>query len=86
VWVHFKFSSFPDESIHVSGFGREKFCVLLFNNVVMVNAMFHYWWFVGLCQSYMSVVLFASGLDGSTALSNINHAAFTWDAVYAWCS
>jgi hypothetical protein len=28
-------------------------------------------------------VLFDSDLDGSTALSNINPAAFTWDAVYA---
>jgi hypothetical protein len=27
-WVHFKFSSFPDEPIRVSGFGREEFCVL----------------------------------------------------------
>ena len=34
----------------------------------------------------MSVVLFNSELDGSTALSNINLAAFTWDPVYAWCS
>jgi hypothetical protein len=42
MWVHFKFSGFPDESIHVSGFGREEFCVLQLNNVVMVNAMFCY--------------------------------------------
>jgi hypothetical protein len=28
VWVHFKFSSFPDEPIHVSGFSGEEFCIL----------------------------------------------------------
>ena len=28
VQVHFKFSSFPDELIHVSGFSRKEFCVL----------------------------------------------------------
>ena len=38
----------------------------------MVNAVFHYCWFVGLCQSYMSIVLFDTELDWSTALSNIN--------------
>jgi hypothetical protein len=25
MWVHFKFNGSPDESIHVSGFGREEF-------------------------------------------------------------
>jgi hypothetical protein len=30
----------------------------------------------------MFIVLFDSELDGSTALSNINPAAFTWDVVY----
>ena len=29
----------------------------------------------------MSIVFFVSGLDVSTALSNINPAAFTWDPV-----
>ena len=47
-------------------------------NVVMVNAVFCYCWFVGLGQSYMSVVLFDSDLHGSTALSNISPATFTW--------
>jgi len=47
----------------------------------MVNAVFRYYWFVGLCQSYMSIVLFDSELDVSTALSNINPAVFTGDAV-----
>jgi len=49
----------------------------------MVNAVFRCCWFVVLCQSYMSIVLFDSELDGSTALSNINPAAFTGDAVNA---
>jgi hypothetical protein len=80
VWVHFKLNSFPDESIHVSGFSREEFCVLWFNNVVMVNVVFWYCRFVRLCQYYMSIVLFDSELDGLTALFNINPAAFTWDA------
>ena len=31
----------------------------------------------------MSIVLFDSDLDGSTGLSNINPAAFTWDAICA---
>jgi len=44
----------------------------------MVNAVFCYCWFVGLNQSYMSVVLFDSDLDGLTALSNVNPATFTW--------
>ena len=48
--------------------------------------LFRYCWFVGLCQSYMSIVLFYSELDTSTALSYINLAAFTWDAVYTGCS
>jgi len=52
----------------------------------MVNAVFRYCLSVGLYQSYMSIVLFDLGLDGSTALSNINHAAFTWDPVYVRCS
>jgi len=86
VWVNFKFNSFPDGSIDVSCCSREEFCVLQFNNVVMVKALFCYCSFVVLCQSYMSIVLFDSKLDGSTALSNINHAAFTWDAVYTQCS
>jgi len=30
----------------------------------------------------MSIVFFDAELDRSTALSNINLAAFTWDAVY----
>ena len=30
----------------------------------MVNAVFCYCWFVGLCQSYMSIVLFDLELDG----------------------
>ena len=38
------------------------------------------------CQSYMSIVLFDSELDGSPNLSNINFATFTWDPVYARCS
>jgi len=42
VWVHFKFNRFPDESIHVTGFGREEFCDLQFNDVIMVKAMFRY--------------------------------------------
>jgi hypothetical protein len=33
----------------------------------------------------MSLVLFNTELDWSTALSNINTAAFTWDAVYSIC-
>jgi len=49
----------------------------------MVNAVFRYYWFVRLCHSYMSIVLFGTELDWSTALSNINLAAFTWDAVYS---
>jgi hypothetical protein len=28
LWVHFKFNSFLDESVHVSSFSRKKFCVL----------------------------------------------------------
>jgi len=35
-----------------------------------------------MCQSYMSIVLIDSDLDGLTALSNINPAAFTWNSVY----
>ena len=34
----------------------------------------------------MSIVLFDSDLDESTALSNISPAAFTWDPVYTRCS
>jgi hypothetical protein len=34
------------------------------------------------CASLMSIVFFDSELDRSTALSKINPAAFTWDAVY----
>jgi len=30
----------------------------------------------------MSSVFFDPDLDGTTALSNINIAAFTWDAIY----
>jgi hypothetical protein len=37
----------------------------------MVNSGFRCCWFVGLCQSYMSIALFDSELDGSTALPNI---------------
>ena len=42
VWVHFKFNGFPDETIHVTNFSREEFCVLQFNYVIMVNAVFRY--------------------------------------------
>jgi len=42
--------------------------------------------FFRLCQSCMSIVLFELELDESTASSNINPAAFTWNAVYTWCS
>jgi hypothetical protein len=28
IWLHFKFNSFLDESIHISGFSRDEFCVL----------------------------------------------------------
>jgi hypothetical protein len=39
------------------------------------------------CASLICLLCsFDSELDGSTALSNINPAAFTWDAVYARCS
>jgi hypothetical protein len=62
------------------------FSILQFNYVAMVNAVFRYCWFVGLCQSYMSIVLFDTELDWLTALSNINPAIFTWDAVYSRCS
>jgi len=48
--------------------------------------LFRYCWFVGLCQSYMSIVLFDSELDGPSALPNINPATFTLDAVYTQCS
>jgi hypothetical protein len=34
----------------------------------------------------MSIVLFGTELDCSTALSNINPAAFTWGVVYCRCS
>ena len=34
----------------------------------------------------MSIVFFDSELDGSTALTNINPVAVTWDAVFARCS
>jgi len=34
VWADFRFNSFPDESIHVSGFSREEF-----NNVVMTTLL-----------------------------------------------
>jgi len=60
VCVHLKFNSFPDESVHVSGFSRTEFCTLWFNNVFMVNAVFRYCCFAGLCPSYMSIVLFDS--------------------------
>jgi len=40
----------------------------------------------GLYQSFMSIVLFGSDLDGLTAVFNINRAGFTWDAVYTQCS
>ena len=36
----------------------------------MVNSVFRYCWFLGLCQAYMSIVFFDSELDRSTALSN----------------
>jgi len=48
----------------------------------MVNAVFCYCLFVGLCHFYMSIVLFDLELEGSPALPNINRATFTWDAVY----
>ena len=51
----------------------------------MVNAVFRYC-FVGLCQSYMSIVLFDSELDGLAALFNINPASFARDAVNARCT
>jgi hypothetical protein len=28
VWVHFQFNGFPDDSVHLSSFCREKFCIL----------------------------------------------------------
>jgi len=34
----------------------------------------------------MSIVFFDSDLEKLNALSNINLAAFTWDAVYTWRS
>jgi len=52
----------------------------------MANAVFRYCWFGCLCQSYISIALFDSDLDGSTTLPNINPAAFTWNAIYARCS
>jgi hypothetical protein len=38
----------------------------------MVNTVFRYCLFVGLCQSYMSILLFVSHFDGTTGLSNRN--------------
>jgi len=40
MWVHFKFNNFPDQSIHVSGFSREEFCVLWYIVVVIVFVIF----------------------------------------------
>ena len=37
VSVNFQFNDFPDELVHVSGFCRKKFCVLYFNNTVLVD-------------------------------------------------
>ena len=37
--MHFQFNGFPDESVNVSSFSRKKFCILQFNNTVLVDAV-----------------------------------------------
>jgi len=41
----------------------------------MVNAVFRHCWFVGLCQSYVFIVLFVSDLDRSTRMVSFNVAS-----------
>jgi len=40
--VYFQFNGFPDELVHVSCFSGKKFCILEFNNMVVVDAVFRY--------------------------------------------
>jgi len=77
---HFKFSCFPDESIHVSGFSRGSFVscsLIMWSRLTLCSATAD----LSGCASYISIVLFDSDLDLPTSLPNINPAVFTWDAV-----
>jgi len=39
-WMQFQFNAFPDESVHVTRLGRQKFGVLKFDIVIQIDAMF----------------------------------------------
>ena len=55
--MHFQFNGFPDESVHVTRLGRQKFGVLKFDFVIQIDAVFCYCWFVGLVYLYMPTML-----------------------------
>jgi hypothetical protein len=57
VWVELQLDRLPDESVHVTGFGREDWGVLESNEVIMVELMFRHHRFVWMSKSFMPVMI-----------------------------
>jgi hypothetical protein len=72
----------PDRSVHVAGFGREDLGVLEINVVIMVRPMFCHRQFLCMPKPNVALMLFYSGLNRVTVLSDINVATVEGDAVH----
>ena len=81
MWVHFQFNGYPDESLHIHGFAVRYFVpcsLIIWSWLILCSATAHF----AVCVSCNVSNVFHSDLNGSTTLSNINLATFTWNAVH----
>jgi hypothetical protein len=77
--MELQLNRFPDELVHVAGFGRKDFGVLEFNEVILSEPMFRHRRFFWMPQPHVAAMLFNPGGDGPTSLSDVHRATLTRD-------
>jgi hypothetical protein len=78
-----QFYRLSDESVHILSLVGKGLCLLKFDYLVMVNAVFSHLRFFWLSETDVLPMFFNPHLNSATRLANIDLATFSENAVYS---